>query len=96
MSPPKKFFVKMYGVGNNKENKSTSNATAPTTPSTSGDAKMLNSQIRTSALNKTNRKFKFSENLVETVYVESYKNYNTDVSCEPIRKVNVECNCLIY
>ena len=38
---------------------------------------------------------KFKENLIEVILVESYKEYNTDISVEPVKKEKVNCNCLI-
>jgi hypothetical protein len=67
------------------------------TNATTPISKNLNSPSRKiSNSRKTKKKLRFNEKLVEVVYVDSYKEYNADMSMEPpVRKSNIECRCLI-
>ena len=61
---------------------------------TTPNMKLLEPQKKSSKTLK-HKHIKFKENLIEVILVESYKEYNTDISVEPVKKEKVNCNCLI-
>ena len=70
----------------------------PRTNATTPISKNLPSPSRKkSSSKKTKKILRFNEKLVEVVYVDSYKEYNSDISMDPpVRRNNIECKCLIY
>jgi hypothetical protein len=49
--------------------------------------------------NKGIKRVSFQKNIVDTVLVESFKKFNSDISCEehtPSKAETIKCKCLIY